>query len=254
MEDMQKSKAEMKNKIRKIVGIAIILLIVIAVGISKGREIYDNSHVRFADDNMGKVICGSMRRGNVTPENVTHRDLKEVKRIEMGFIGYYETLKDIKRCTELEFLTINCGIGDDDPAFKINQGKANKGLTKDEIEDKQKEMGKILPRLSNLKELWLADKGEIEWTSLEFLKKCDQIEELHIIRCTVKDYSALQGCTSLTHLSIHDSEISRAEDIIGLENLKFITFYDTPLAENPEEIKKLQEAYPDAEIRWERKE
>lgn len=244
----------MKKKIRKIIGIAIILLLVIAVGISKGRDIYENSHVKFADENMGKVICEMTRRKEITPENVTHKDLKRIKKLEIGFAGYYETIKDIKYCTELEDLAVNWGIGEYDPAFAINQGKVDRKLTKDEVEEVQKELGEILQRLSNLKMLWISDFGGFNWTSLDFLKNCDQIEELQISSCNVKDYSALQGCTSLTHLSISDSEISKARDIIGLEHLEFITFFDTPLAENPEEIKKLQEAYPDAEIRWERKE
>ncbi len=44
------------------------------------------------------------------------------------------------------------------------------------------------------------------------------------------------------------SDISKAEDIIGLENLESIMILNTPLAENPEEVKKLQEAYPEADI------
>lgn len=246
----------MKNKIRKIIGIAIILLIVIAVGISKGREIYDNSHVRFADETMGEVICKSIRGTTVRSEELTHRELRIVKQLDIGFSGYYKTLKDIKYCTEVRELIINWGwgIGKYDPAYAINQGKANKELSKEEIEETQKELGKILPRLSNLKILYLGDKWGSNWTSLDFLKKCDQIEEIDVSCTSIKDYSGLQGCTSLKVINLEGTQISRAEDIIGLEHLEFIIFYDTPLAENPEEIKKLQEAYPDAEIRWERKE
>ena len=244
----------MKNKIRKIIGIAIILLIVIAVGISKGREIYDNSHVRFADETMGEVICKSIWGPTVTPEEVTHKELKMVKELNIGFSGYYKTLKDIKYCTEVRELLVNWGMLDYDPAYAINEGKANKELSKEKIEETQKELGKILPRLSNLKILYLGDKWGSNWTSLEFLKKCDQIEELYLCGCRGTDYSVLKKCTSLKTLSLDEYQISRAEDIIGLENLEFIVLFDTPLAENPEEIKKLQEAYPDAEIRWERKE
>lgn len=242
------------EKFKKILKLILIILLVIAMVIPVGRRIYDNIHVKFSDDNMGEVICGSMRGGEVTPENVTRKDLKELKRLEIGFVGYYETLKDIRYCTEIEDLAVNWGVGDYDPAFAINHGKANRKLTKDEVNEVQEELGKILPRLSDLKILWISDFGGVEWTSLEFLENCNQIEELQISRCKVKDYSVLQTCTALTHLSIDNSKISKAEDIIGIERLEFITLFDTPLAKNSEEIKKLQKAYPDAEIRWEREE
>ena len=244
----------MKNKIRKIIRIAIILLIVIAVGISKGREIYDNSHVRFADETMGKVICKSIRGNTVTPESVTRKGLKGIKRLEIGFVSYYKTLRDIKYCTGVEKLTINLKMSSYDPAFTINQGEVDRKLSEDEIEKVQKELEIILPKLSNLKELWLSDMGGCNWTSLDFLKNCNQIEKIYVSCTSIKDYSGLQGCTSLKVIDLEGTQISRAEDIIGLEHLEFIVLFDTPLAEKPEEIKKLQEAYPDAEIRWERRE
>ena len=244
----------MKKKVRKIIDIIMLVLTITTVGILVGKYIYENSHIKFADEMMGEVLCNTIRGNCITTENVTRKDLKEISNLEIGFSGYYNTLKDIRYCTGLEDLSINWKPGEYDPAFAINQGKAEGKLSEKGMEEVQKELGIILPRLSKLKILWLSDFGGEKWTSLKFLENCDQIEELRLSRFRVKDYSALQGCTSLTRLSISDSEISKAEDIIGLENLKFITFYDTPLAEKPEEIKKLQEAYPDAEIRWERKE
>lgn len=51
------------EKFKKILKLILIILLVIAMVIPVGRRIYDNSHVKFSDDNMGEVICGSMRGG-----------------------------------------------------------------------------------------------------------------------------------------------------------------------------------------------
>ena len=37
---------------------------------------------------------------------------------------------------------------------------------------------------------------------------------------------------------------------MGLENLEWIGIRNTPLANNPEELKKLKEAYPDAVYKY----
>ena len=53
------------------VGVLCLLLVV-------GYFIRQNSHVRFKDENMGRVICNTIGRG-VTPENVRYKDLKRCK-------------------------------------------------------------------------------------------------------------------------------------------------------------------------------
>lgn len=78
-----------------------------------------------------------------------------------------------------------------------------------------------------------------------------KIEELTLGGSVATGYSVLKTCTSLIELSLEETNISKSEDIIGLPKLKVIDVHDTPLAENPKEIKKLQEAYPDAKIYWE---
>ena len=112
----------------------------------------------------------------------------------------------------------------------------------------QQELGKVLPKMKKLKWFMLSREGEVEWTSVEFLKDQKSIEELWICNCKATDYSVLKTCISLKEIKIEDSELSRAEDLIGLDNVEHFYLRETPLAENPEEIKKLQEAYPEADI------
>lgn len=236
---------------KKKIGYGIIIIIIVyTIIIPIGRRIHENSHVKFADENMGKVISGYVKGVNITPENVTYKDLKTVKGIDVGFSVYYETITDIKYCTELKELIINLGVRENMPAWYINEGKVDREPTKEEIEKLQKELGKILPKLPNLRVVYLADKGGCTWTSAEFLRDCDQIEEINLHGSSATDYSVLKTCTSLKNLSLERSQISKAEDIIGLSNLEYIGIDDTPLAENEEEVKKLQEAYPDALIDW----
>ena len=238
---------------RKIIISLIVILALSGIGLIKAKEIHDNSVVDFADETMGQVLCNSCNSfymsDHFTLENVTYNDLKKTKlEIDIGYIGYYETLMDLKYCTGAERLVINNGIGENEDAYFINQGEINREISQQKVEEMQQELGKVLPKMKKLKWFMLSREGEVEWTSVEFLKDQKSIEELWICNCKATDYSVLKTCISLKEIKIEDSELSRAEDLIGLENVEFIMILNTPLAENPEEIKKLQEAYPDADI------
>lgn len=238
---------------RKIIISLIVILALSGIGLIKAKEIHDNSVVDFADETMGQVLCNSCNSfymsDHFTLENVTYNDLKKPKlEIDIGYIGYYETLMDLKYCTGAERLVINNGIGENEDAYFINQGEINREISQQKVEEMQQELGKVLPKMKKLKWFMLSREGGVEWTSVEFLKNQKSIEELWICNCKATDYSVLKTCISLKEIKIEDSELSRAEDLIGLENVEFIMILNTPLAENPEEIKKLQEAYPDADI------
>lgn len=238
---------------KKKVGITIIIVIIIAiVGVCIGRNCWKNRKIEFADENMAKVICSSLYAygygRDVSPEEITWEQLDSIEKLNIGYSGYYSTIVDIEKCRNVETLDINIIITEYDYAYQIAQGKIEKKLSAQEIEQLQKELSEVLPKLSKMKELWLADMGECEWTSVEFLKNCSQLEELYLSSCKADDYSALRNCQSLKVISLLNCNISSADDIIGLENIEYITLRNTPLGDKPEEIKKLQEAYPDAVI------
>ena len=46
----------MKRKIRVVI---FVLIIVIAIGIPIGKNIHDNSNVKFADETMGQILCNA---------------------------------------------------------------------------------------------------------------------------------------------------------------------------------------------------
>ncbi len=241
----------MKRKV--IITVVIIILVLGGIigkyALEKAQEAHDNSVVEFADETMGQVLCNSCYWSDeITLKNVTYKDLKGINELKIGYVGYYDTLVDLQYCTNLTKLGINGGVGKDEGAYFINNGEANGNVSEKDVERVEKELGEVLPKLKNLKRLWLSNEGEMKWTSIEFMRNCDNIELFSIGACNVADYSVLKTCTSLKQIEITNSDISKAEDLIGIENLESIMILDTPLAENPEEVKKLQEAYPEADI------
>ena len=245
----------MKKKI--IISVCVVILVITGFlgkkGIERAREAHENSHVEFADKIMGQALCNAQWwRDDLTLENVTYKELKKTRKLNIGYIGYYDTIMDLQYCTELSQLYINCTSGDQDGGYFVNQGEPNRKVSLEEIEKTQEELAEILPALEDLKWLWITGFGDVEWTSIDFMEKCDQIEEFYISDCRAEDYSVLKTCTSLKDIDIERSDISKAEDLIGLEHIENISVYDTPLAENPEEIKRLKEAYPEAYIYYDK--
>ena len=99
-----------------------------------------------------------------------------------------------------------------------------------------------------MEKIKLISRGGEKWSSLDFLEGCEKLEDVDISRCEAKDYSVLKSCKSLKKIEIGHSDIAHADDLIGLENIESILIYDAPLGDNPNEVKKLQEAYPNADI------
>ena len=211
---------------------------------------WKNRKIVFADENMGKVICGSIYGygKNVTTENVTWEQLGSIESLNIGYSGYYTTIKDIGKCRNLERLSINSIVEKYSAAYELEQGEIPTDLSKKEIEKLQEELTEVLPKFSGLRELHLADLGKCNWTTIDFLKGCSQLEELDLYFCGVNDYSTLKECKKLKSIFMWKCNISSADDIIGLENIEYIIIGNTPLGDKPEEIKKLQEAYPDAVV------
>ena len=240
---------------KKKVIITIVIVVLVLGGIigkyafEKAQEVHDNSVVEFKDETMGQVLCNSCHWSDeITLKNVTYKDLKGIKELKIGYVGYYDTLVDLQYCTDLKKLGINGGVGENEGAYFINNGNANGEISEKKVEKVQEELKKVLPKLNEIEWLVISGEGGIEWTSIDFIKNCDSIEVFWIDHCQATDYSVLKTCKSLKSLDIAYSDLSKAEDIIGLENLESIMILNTPLAENPEGVKKLQEAYPDAEI------
>ena len=241
------------EKREKIAVAVIIVLILLGIGLIKGKEYHDSRAVDFADETMGQVLYNSCKNNylgdKLKMEDVTYNVLKELKLgIEIGYIGYYETIIDLKYCRGADKLFVNTELWKSADAYFINEGEINRKVSEEEVEKAQEELGKILPKMKELSWLSIGGAGGVEWTSVDFLKNQKSIEDLEIYNCKATDYSVLKTCKSLKSILIEYSQLSKAEDLIGLDNVEHFYLRETPLAENPEEIKKLQEAYPEADI------
>ena len=237
----------MKRKTRIVI---FIFIMVIVIGILVGKNIHDNSNVKFADENMGRVVRNTLWGfpKETTIEEITYKEIKKIDSLEIGYSGYYTTLSDLRYCTELKELVINGGAGEGSPAYHINQGKVNKENSPEDMKKLQQELESVLPKLKKLERITLSSWGGGKWSSLDFLEDCEKLEYVRISHCEAGDYSVLKSCKSLREIVIGYSDISDAEDLTGLENIESIHIYAAPLGDNLDEVKKLQEAYPDADI------
>ena len=237
----------MWSKIKKIV---IILVILCAIGVPAGKHWYNNHTIQFKDENMKKLIASLCYKPYSEDLKITPKDMEKVVNLDIGYAGYYDTLEDLKWCTNLKSLLVNGKPGEYDYVYKVFKGKVPEEVTEEKVNQFEKELGKILPKLTKLKSFKIVSKYGCEWNSLDFLEGCNQIEEISMYDFKVTDYSALRQCKSLKMIVFFGCPISKADDLIGPENLEWIGIRDTPLVNNPEELKKLKEAYPDAEYRY----
>ena len=238
----------MRSKIKKII---ITVIVLCAIGIPVGKHWYNSHEIQFKDENMRRnmVLTSGYRHGGY---ETSHENLNEIKRLWLGYIGYYNTLEDLKWAKNVEEIEINVQppIYEWEPAYVISKGEVPEEVSKEKVKQYEKELGKILPKLKKLKEVSVVSDYGCEWDSIAFLKDCDQIEDLSLIRFKVKDFSVLKQCKSLESISLCGAQIEKAEDLdlTGLKRLRYLYISDTPLAENLEEVKKLQETYPQVEI------
>ena len=235
----------MRTKIKKIV---ITVIVLCAIGIPLGMRIYNKSEIEFKDENMRTVMVrtsGYQHGGYET----SRENLNEIKHLRLGYVGYYSTLEDIQWAKNMEQIEINM-TELRGPVYEIFEGKIPEKISEEKVEQYERELGRVLPKLKKLKIVNRISDFGCEWDSIEFLKDCDQIEDLSLSRFKLKDFSVLKQCKSLESISLYGAQIEKAEDLdlAGLKNLKYVSISGTPLAENLEEIKKLQEAYPGVEI------
>ena len=235
---------------KKIGTVVMVILLIAIAGIYIGINCWKNRKIEFADENMAKVICGSIYGygGDVTPENVTWEELDSIETLDIGYTGYYSTIKDIEKCRKLKKLYVNNVLIEYSAVYKIANGKIEKNLSKNDVEKLQREMSEILPKLTELKELWVGDLGECKWTSMEFLKECKQLEDIEIWGSPANDYSALKECKELKSVALWKCNISSADNLMGFKNLKYITLSNTPLDRNSTELQKLKDAYPNVKF------
>ena len=237
----------MRSKIKKII---ITVIVLCAIGIPAGKHWYNNHAIQFKDENMKKLIASLCYKPYSEDLKITPKDMEKVVNLDIGYAGYYDTLEDLKWCTNLKSLLINGKPGEYDYVYKVFKGKVPEGVTEEKVNQFEKELGEILPKLTRLKKVRIVSKYGCHWNSLDFLEGCNQIEELWMDEFAVDDYSVLKQCKSIKKIIIFNSSIENAEDMMGLEHLEWIGLVNTPLSDNPQEIKKIKEAYPNIKLEY----
>lgn len=193
-------------------------------GMKVANLVHGKLHAQLEDKIVAECICKELADDSITPENITWDEVEEVKSLTMIYSAKCNTIKDIQYCKNLIELRISMDCEED-------------------IEGLQKELEEVLPKLSNLKILWLVGSDDVQWDSMELLKNCTQIEELYICKCKTTDYSVIKNCSSLEILYLNDTQVTKAEDVIGFDKIEEIHIRNTPLSKDEKEMKKLKEAY-----------
>ncbi len=235
-------------KIEKKKRMKIKILVIVCLLLVAGYFIRQNSHVRFKDENMGIVICNTIGHG-VTPETVRYKDLERVYRLETGYLGYYGTLMDIAKCRNIKTIVLNGSSYESDASYEVTHNEVGKILTEEELERVETELSRIVPRLNTLETFSFGNIVEnCDIQDWSFLARCKNLRDVYIERSTVADYSFLSDLKDLRLIELAGSQVSTADSLINLQDPKRLCIYDTPLAENEEEIQKLCGALPNTEI------
>lgn len=256
---------------KRIVFSIVIAVIVIAIVIA---VLIDNSHkVAFEDETMAELIAKNV--GVESVDKLCIEDLEDIEILNIGYTGYYDTLVDIEKCSNLKRLII--GYPQYTMAYyAFADREMPQPENKERVKQIEKELESILEKCPNLTTIYLSnDKGNCELDNVEFLKKGKKLKSLNLYYQTDIDYSVISECTELQFLSLHHCDISdlsmigqlenlnslvltgtnvsEATDILKLKNLSFFRIADTPLAENEEQLELIQNQFPELKIETEYK-
>lgn len=239
-----RGKREKKQVVMGILSAVLVLLIIYFW--------HTNSYVHFKDINMGISICDSVGDGYdplVTIADVRYKELAQIKELRIGNPQNYTTLADIKKCKEVEEVSILGYAGADITYETLSLNKVENKANESQIEEFQEELAEVLPKLHKLKSFVFTNAQEkCELQNIDFLAECSNLETVSIFYCNVKDYSVLSQLPKLREVELKNSDISNADDLIGADKLERIEISNTPLAMDKKEIEKLKKAFPKADI------
>ena len=167
----------------------LVILVVIFVVIL--GYIYMNRHVKFKDSNMAYEISRTIGP-NVNPENVKYKDVYAIKELNIGQLGKYDTLEDIKLCKNLVRISVNGG-GDKWNSLETNDDVLI--VTNKKAETFQKELADLIPELKRLKRFAYSNYcRNCDISDFSFLSECRQLEILRICYSDTTDFSFLKSC------------------------------------------------------------
>ena len=253
-------------KKNRVIFISIAMLIAIIAHII--AVLIDNSHkVAFEDETMAEMISKSA--GVETVDEIRENDLEKIEVLNIGYTGYYDTLVDIEKCTNLRRLIIGY------PDYKLTNypfaGREEpKPESKERVKQIEKELGSILEKCPNITMIYLSNEnGNCELDNIEFLKKGKKLAVVNLYYqadidysplseiphlkglsfdgCNISKLDMLDGLTELESLWITECDVSKAGQIVNLKSLEDLELENTPLARSAEELEIIFESCPNIE-------
>ena len=260
---MRNIKDVKKNRVIFISIAMLIAIIALVVAV-----LIDNSHkVAFEDATMAEMISKSA--GVETVDKIRENDLEKIEELNIGYTGYYDTLVDIEKCTNLRRLIIgypNCPLS----YYPFVGREIPEPESKERVKQIEKELGSILEKCPNITTIYLSNEnGNCELDNVEFLKKgkklivvslyyqgdidyspISEIPHLNMLsfeECNMTELNMLDGLTELESLWIEKCDVSKAGEIVNVKSLKELEIEDTLLAGNAEELEIIFESCPNIE-------
>lgn len=236
--------------------------------------VYDNTQkVQFVDEEMGTVFAYEAYYNEIIEdvEDFRQEHLESITILNIGYTGYYTTLVDIEKLPNLQSLYIGAPDVGGGRGYYMSWRELPGPESAERIEQLQNELASILINGDVLERLYLwDDEGICEFTNLEFLKKgdnlkyislsslkdidytpiwtCSKLEYLNLWGCDITSLEGIGQLQSLRTLSLNETNIMEAGEILTLSNLERLSIENTPLAENEEELKLIYETFPDITI------
>ena len=228
-------------------------IIVIIALFFTGKWLWENQKVQFEDEKMRQIICLELGKDKDS-QDITYKDLEKIQELEIGPVGNFETVEDIAKCKNLKQLWINIEVTEKSASYKVYkktiEGKIYLPILKEkQVERICKDLNKIFKTVKGIECFGFTNFNEsCNIKDLNFLIYAKNLKKITISFVTVDDYSVLEDCDKLEVVYLWDSNIETADSLLKLKNVKKFWLTGTPLAENEKEIKRLKEAFPEAEI------
>ncbi len=228
------------------------IVIIVAVAFC-GNWLYKGRRVHFEDDMMRQVICLELGKDRDS-QDVTYRDLEGIEELEIGPVGTFETIEDVSKCKNLKKLRVNVEVTDRNASYDVYK-KTETGenlltiLDVNQIESIQEDLEKIFKSAKKIENFGFSNFNEsCNITKIDFLKDAKNLKRMGISYGNISDYSILENCKKLESIDLEQSNIDNADVLLKLKYVNRLILTGTPLAENEEEISRLEKAFPEAKI------